>query len=111
MLDLSDTAGGIQSVTAAKVYTAGAFFAICARVNRTAGLAQIAHNTAASATASVAGLSYLCPLRSLRIGDSRINRADTAPSSRVHLAAFARGTQVEAPNLQTLAADLLAAAT
>ena len=109
MLDLSDTAGGANTITAAKAYSAGTFFGVVARVNRTTGLAQIAHETAASATFDATGLSYLCATRPLRLGDARINRAETAPNARVHLLAFATGPQVEAINLQTLAATLLAA--
>jgi hypothetical protein len=111
MLDLSDTAGGIHTVSVAKTYTAGAIFAGCARVNRTTGLAEVVHDTAASGTVSVAGLSFLCDTRPLRVGDARINRAETAPHARLHALAFARGSQVEPIGLQTLTANLLTAAT
>ncbi len=39
MLDLSDTAGGSNSITAAKVYSAGTFYCVAARINRTTNLA------------------------------------------------------------------------
>jgi hypothetical protein len=111
MLDLSDTAGWLNTVNVAKTYSAGTFFAGCARVNRTTGLADVAHDAAASGTINIAGLSYLCGTRPLRIGDARINRSETAPNARLHLLAFATGTQVEGPSLQTLAANLLTATT
>lgn len=111
MLDLSDTAGGINTVTAAKTYSAATFFAVVARINRTTGLAEIAHETLGSATFDATGLSYLCPARPLRLGDARISRAETAPNARVHFLAFAFGQQVESLTLTTLAAAILAAAT
>lgn len=111
MFDLSDTVGGTQTTTAARVYSAGVFYAVSARINRTTELAEIADEATASATVSTAGLSYACDTRPLRIGDARINRAETSPAMRVHLLAFAYGAQVESPTLTTLNADLLAAAT
>lgn len=111
LFELSDTAGGVLSATVAKTYGAGTFFCVVTRIDRTTGLAEIAHESAVSATVNTTGLSYLCPARPLRIGDSRINRPETAPNARIHFLAFAYGQQVEGLTLTTLATNILAAAT
>jgi hypothetical protein len=111
LLDLSDTAGGTALSSVARTYTTNQWLTIVARINRTTQLAQVAHDAGAGAEASVAGMSYLCPAMPLRIGDSRVNRTQTAPPADVHLVAFAHGAQVEAVSLQTLAAAITAALT
>lgn len=108
-LDLADTVGGTAASSVARTYTTNLWLTMAARVNRTTELAQIGHDAGVGSEVSVDGLSYLCPAMPLRIGDSRVNRSQTAPPAHVHLVAIARGAKAEAGGLQTICAAVTAA--
>jgi hypothetical protein len=76
--------------------------------DRAANLWRSSVSGQAVQSTSIAGLSYESAIP-LRIGDSRVNRTDTALRGEVGIAAFYNGAQVEGANVQTLSAALLVA--